>query len=323
MGARALLERLAVTFYMITFMSGIWGWFLLPVFLFNWITVVPYAIYLYLTWFGPLSTANQNVKWPNPFKRLPVWKYAASFYPAKIVKTAELDPDGNYIFCAHPHGIFCSSLFLAFATEAMDFSRLYPGIDVHFLTLPAHFKNPFVRDWILLHGMLDTSRATCKRILSGGTGRSIAMAIGGARECLFVEPGLLNIILDRRMGFIRVAMETGASLVPVISFGENELFDAKVVGPDTPFGRFQLWGLKHTGITSPNFSWAGPHRKPINTVIGAPIKVPKFEGDVFGEGGQAAARKLHSQYKEALLDLYQKHKGEYHAQRREELKIIA
>ena len=41
------------------------------------------------------------------------------------------------------------------------------GIDVHFLTLPAHFKNPFVRDWILLHGMLDTSRATCKRILSG------------------------------------------------------------------------------------------------------------------------------------------------------------
>ena len=59
--------------------------------------------------------------------RLPVWKYAASFYPAKIVKTAELDPDGNYIFCAHPHGIFCSSLFLAFATEAMDFSRLYPG----------------------------------------------------------------------------------------------------------------------------------------------------------------------------------------------------
>jgi Diacylglycerol acyltransferase len=36
------------------------------------------------------------------------------------------------------------------------------------------------------------------------------MAIGGARECLFVEPGLLNIILDRRMGFIRVAMETGA-----------------------------------------------------------------------------------------------------------------
>lgn len=55
--------------------------------------------------------------------RLAVWRYAAAFYPAKIIKTAELDPEGNYIFAAHPHGIFCSSLFLAFATEGMDFSK--------------------------------------------------------------------------------------------------------------------------------------------------------------------------------------------------------
>ena len=27
--------------------------------------------------------------------------------------------------------------------------------------------------------------------------------------------------------------------VPVLSFGENDLFDAKVVGADTAFGRFQ------------------------------------------------------------------------------------
>ena len=53
-----------------------------------------------------------------------MWKYAAAFYPAKIVKTAELDPDGHYIFAAHPHGIFCSSLFLAFSTEALGFSKV-------------------------------------------------------------------------------------------------------------------------------------------------------------------------------------------------------
>ena len=48
---------------------------------------------------------------------------------------------------------------------------------MHFLTLPAHFKNPFVRDWILLHGMLDTSRATCKRILSGWATQHFADAL--------------------------------------------------------------------------------------------------------------------------------------------------
>ena len=56
--------------------------------------------------------------------RLSVWKYAAAFYPAKIIKTAELDPEGHYIFAAHPHGIFCSSLFLAFSTEALGFSKV-------------------------------------------------------------------------------------------------------------------------------------------------------------------------------------------------------
>ena len=55
---------------------------------------------------------------------MPGWRYAAAFYPAKIIKTAELDPDGHYIFAAHPHGIFCSSLFLAFSTEALGFSKV-------------------------------------------------------------------------------------------------------------------------------------------------------------------------------------------------------
>ena len=122
-------------------------------------------------------------------------------------------------------------------------------------------------------------------------------------------------------GFVRLAVETGATLVPVICFGENDLFDAEVVGADTFMGRFQKcgtaprclaatwlaghaarsdacsrasktlllhrvgafcrkwgpgmsrWGLKHVGITSPNFSWLGPHRVPIDVVCGAPLKV--------------------------------------------------
>ena len=40
-------------------------------------------------------------------------------------------------------------------------------------------------------------------------------------------------------GFVRLAAETGAHIVPVISFGENDLFTAEPVKPDTPFGKFQ------------------------------------------------------------------------------------
>ena len=41
--AYTLLQRLAVTFYMISFMSGIWGWFLIPAFLWSPLAI-PFAM---------------------------------------------------------------------------------------------------------------------------------------------------------------------------------------------------------------------------------------------------------------------------------------
>ena len=72
-----------------------------------------------------------------------------------------------------------------------------------------------------------------------GTGRSIALAVGGALESLHVTPGTIDIIVKRRQGFVRLAAETGASIVPVISFGENDLFTAEIVPPESAFGKFQ------------------------------------------------------------------------------------
>ncbi len=51
--------------------------------------------------------------------------------------------------------------------------------------------------------------------------------------------------------------------------------------------------------------------------------MPKFEGDIRGEEGQALAKKYHAIYRAALLKLYDDHKDTYHKDRREELKIIA
>ena len=51
------------------------------------------------------------------------------------------------------------------------------------------------------------------------------LAIGGATESLYCKPGTCDLVLDRRKGFIRIAVQTGASLVPVLNFGENELYN--------------------------------------------------------------------------------------------------
>ena len=59
--------------------------------------------------------------------RSPIWKYAAEYCPMHLVKTAELDPDQNYVMGFHPHGIISMSAFVTFATEALDVSKKYPG----------------------------------------------------------------------------------------------------------------------------------------------------------------------------------------------------
>lgn len=54
--------------------------------------------------------------------------------------------------------------------------QIFPGIDPHFLTLVLHLKLPIIREIIMMHGMLDCSRETCKRILTGcaaAAGRSV------------------------------------------------------------------------------------------------------------------------------------------------------
>lgn len=37
------------------------------------------------------------------------------------------------------------------------------------------------------------------------------------------HPGTADLTLKRRMGFIKLAMRQGADLVPVFSFGENDV----------------------------------------------------------------------------------------------------
>ena len=58
----------------------------------------------------------------------PWWKKAAEYYPMSLVKTAELDSSKSYVFGFHPHGIISMSAFVAFATEGLNVSKVFPGI---------------------------------------------------------------------------------------------------------------------------------------------------------------------------------------------------
>lgn len=71
----------------------------------------------------------------------------------------------------------------------------------------------------------ETRKLTNSRflLLRTGAGSSLTIVVGGAAESLSARPGTADLTLKRRMGFIKLAMRQGADLVPVFSFGENDV----------------------------------------------------------------------------------------------------
>jgi 2-acylglycerol O-acyltransferase 2 len=57
-----------------------------------------------------------------------------------------------------------------------------------------------------------------------GPGQSILLAVGGANESLLSTPKTYDLVLKRRKGFVRIALRTGAAIVPCIAFGETNLY---------------------------------------------------------------------------------------------------
>ncbi|XP_053119924.1 2-acylglycerol O-acyltransferase 2-A-like isoform X2 [Hemicordylus capensis] len=242
--------------------------------------------------------------------------FAAAPGGLQLVKTAELDPTHNYLFGFHPHGVLVAGAFGNFCTEATGFQRLFPGLTPHLLMLPFWFKVPFFRDYIMSGGLVSSEKASASYLLNHESGGQVAVvAVGGPPESLDARPGALTLRILGRKGFVKMALQHGAALVPVFSFGENELFN-QVSNPQGSFIRAAQERLqKAVGLALPLFHARGvfqysfgllPFRRPIYTVVGAPIPVPKTP-----HPSREAIDHLHETYLEKLTQLFEEHKAEY------------
>lgn len=161
------------------------------------------------------------------------------------------------------------------------------------MTLNFHFTVPFFRELVLSWGM-GAASANCLKILltssndplhphnqDGFTSNGAMIVVGGAQEAINSRPNNYTIVLKNRKGFIKIALFTGATLVPVISFGEVDLFDQPANPPGSLMRRYQEFVKRTTGVAPIFFNGRGmfqysygviPKRTPITTV-GECIKI--------------------------------------------------
>lgn len=245
-----------------------------------------------------------------------MWKYFQQYFPITLIKTVELDPKKNYIMGFHPHGILSVSAFCHFATEGSGWSKIFPGITPYLLVLPGHFMFPVYRDYFMAGGAAEASSESMKFLLTKhGTGNALGLVVGGALEALEAFPGKFNLKLAQKKGFIKMALTTGACLVPMFSFGEHELFIQAENPEGSRLRNIQNWLTKYTGFSPPVFHGRGmfnytfglvPYRIPVYTVVGAPIEVQRDDNP-----SQEKIDQLHKTYLQELEKLFETHKTKY------------
>lgn len=168
-----------------------------------WVTL------LYLVWYiydwDSSSRGGHRVEW---IRRLKGSKYLRDFFPISLIKTADLDPNHNYLLGYHPHGVMSVGGFLNFSTEATGFSQKFAGIKPYLLTLKLLHQFPLYREWLSWNGICDVSKESIEYIWKT-KGNAVVIVIGGAKESMDANPGEATIVLKNRKGFVKIALRHG------------------------------------------------------------------------------------------------------------------
>lgn len=234
----------------------------------------------YLPFYCDLSEYN-GWRISDSFRRSFVGAFLKWILNTKMVSSSEINE--QCIVGLHPHGIIPLGTIVNVASEASDFSKLFPSLSKSRIVIAASscFLVPGFRDLLVTSGVLDCSRFNVEKWLQKGY--SVFVVPGGAREGLYSNPDIDWLDLRRKLGFIRLAIQYNVAVVPAYTFNEVD-YCAQIPYHDIarwPAVRFvrrkfqQIFGISLPLIYS--ISLPLSRINGITTVVGEPIRFPHIE----------------------------------------------
>lgn len=177
----------------------------------------------------------------SPIIREFIEKVVANF-PLRVIKTADLPTNKNYLWASYPHGVIPFYTFPNHIISADKKDKLFPGISIRFVIHDAYFYVPVMREfflkarewksiavrifkmmcarnritwrWFCFHfaavDCYPCSASNLKEILNSKPSKAAILFPGGAAEvCLTKIGDTYRILKTQRKGFIRIALQTG------------------------------------------------------------------------------------------------------------------
>jgi 2-acylglycerol O-acyltransferase 2 len=174
----------------------------------------------YLLWFIIMDRDTPQRGGRAPIgRRWSLWKLFRNYFPSDLVVEGTLDPKHTYVFGIHPHGVIGMAVW---ANMMNNVNGALSSIDYRLVTLKSNFYIPITREWLLWLGAIGSDKRGITTALKQG--KSVMIVVGGAAEALEIHKEYHGIVLDKRRGFVEIAIRTGSHLVPIFNFGENELY---------------------------------------------------------------------------------------------------
>ena len=272
----------------------------------------------------------------DAFYKSKFWSYLAAYFPIQLRYSSQfkLDPNENYILNYHPHGIAAFGCVSAFATNGLNFTKLFPGITARFMVHETSFLVPIMRETFSFRGDCSVNSKSFDYILSqkwkkrdseltktDSSGKSpvagnlLALCGGGLAEADLSDAECLRIVVATRKGFVKKALIHGANLIPCIAFGENSVFTKVNFEPGSLLYKMQsrfysIFKFKHpiyygrSLFTDKKIAkGCVPYKKPISVIMGDPIMVSRVE-----KPSQEQIDQLHATYMEQLRSIYEANK---------------
>lgn len=147
----------------------------------------------------------------------------------------------------------------------------------HTVCIPLFHYLPVLSDIARYFGIISSDYKSIEKTLSKK--ESVSILLGGVREMKMVENFKIRLCIKKRRGIFRLALTSGTPLVPILTFGENELFSESHTAITDAFNTylFNTFGLYFPVPTVRSLlNWVElSYRplKPIRSYSGKPIAV--------------------------------------------------
>lgn len=234
-------------------------------------------------------------------------KQIVKYFSFKVSFVEPLPENQPCIMVAPPHGVFPFGNI----TTLIGFPKIF-GYPMKGLASSAALKTPIFRQLLCSIGVIDASRESATQALRNK--HVVGISTGGVAEVFEqnAKEGHEAIVLQDRKGLVKLAIRTGATIVPCYLFGNTKLYSMWYGGDEesAPLRKGLRWLSRKLGAATILF-WGRcflpiPYRIPIYGVMATPIRVEQSD-----EPKQEDIDRIHAEMVASMRALFDEHKASY------------